>query len=148
MREFVAASNGAPDVACFFEELRIHQLANDFDHKMRLYVALEALFTQGLEASAVQKSTKYLTKCIGSRLMSPSDVLWAFEVHLNANPTGEQCYAMVLKHLYDSDIVEEEPLLEHYRGDLATPGFVAAKKAAVPFLQWLETAEESSSDDE
>ncbi|CAO3687754.1 unnamed protein product [Umbelopsis vinacea] len=60
---------------------------------------------------------------------------------------------IILKKLYDSDIVEEEALLKW--GEKPSKRYVdkdiskAVKKAAAPFLEWLQNAsEEEDSDDE
>lgn len=148
LSEFVASTGGNPAVALFLEELRMQQLAKIFDNKVRLYVAIQALFGTTIPAKEIPGKAKYLTKVIQNGNMSPQDILWGFEVYLVNNPATEKQYPRTLKGLYDADIVTEEQLLEHYKGDFSTPGFATAKKAAKPFLDWLEQESEASDSDE
>jgi len=147
LSEFVASKGGNPAVALFLEELRMQQLAKIFDNKVRLYVAIQALFGTTIPAKEIPGKAKYLTKVIQNGNMSPQDILWGFEVYLVNNPATEKQYPRTLKGLYDADIVTEEQLLEHYKGDFSTPGFATAKKAAKPFLDWLEQESEASDSD-
>merc|ERR1711959_233327 len=62
LSEFVASKGGEPSVADFFEELRMQQLAKVFDHKVRLYVAIQALFGKSITAKEIPGKTKYLKK--------------------------------------------------------------------------------------
>lgn len=64
---------------------------------------------------------------------------------------------MILKHLYDCDIVEEEAMLmwagEQGRSEFTPPALsdeqVAALRAkATPFVTWLEEADEEDEDDD
>lgn len=144
LAEFVSSKGGDPSVADFFEELRMQQLAKVFDNKVRLYVAIQALFGKTISDKEIPKKKKYLTKVIQNANMSPTDVLWGFEAFIVINPAAEKAYPKTLKGLYDEDIVSEEHLLDHYKGKCDNPGFDTAKKAAKPFLDWLEEASEDS----
>merc|ERR1712118_130783 len=145
LSEFVSSKGGDPSVADFFEELRMQQIAKVFDNKVRLYVAIQALFGKTISDKEIPKKKKYLTKVIQNASMSPTDVLRGFEAFIVINPAAEKAYPKTLKGLYDEDIVSEEHLLEHYKkGKCDNPGFDTAKKAAKPFLDWLEEASEDS----
>merc|ERR1711904_466321 len=115
LTEFIASKDGQPSVADFFEELRMQQLAKVFDNKVRLYVAIQALFGKTISDKEIPKKKKYLTKVIQNASMSPTDVLWGFEAFIVINPAAEKAYPKTLKGLYDEDIVSEEHLLEHYK---------------------------------
>merc|ERR1711988_568173 len=80
--------------------------------------------------------------------MEASDVLAAFELYYVTSPKLIKQYPMVLKELYDADIVSEQQLLKHYEQDLSADGFSAAKTAAKPFLEWLATADDDEDDDD
>ena len=60
---------------------------------------------------------------------------------------------MVLKVLYDEDLVSEEDMLEFYKRDdddvdeEENPGFKSAKDFAAPFLSWLEEDSDDSDSD-
>jgi len=147
LSEFVVSKGDDPSVADFFEELRMQQIAKVFDNKVRFYVAIQALFGKTIPAKEITGKKKYLTKIIQNGNMSPEDILWGFEVYLVNNPATKKMYPVTLKGLYDAEIVTEEQFLKHYMGNLSTPGFATAKKAAKPFLDWLQEASEDSDSD-
>merc|ERR1712039_1029674 len=76
--------------------------------------------------------------------LSFAEWIWGFEAYLAANPSATKAWAMSLKALYDADLVEEEQILEYYKGQHDSPGFDASKKAAAPFVKWLETGEDEA----
>merc|ERR1711904_434478 len=92
LSEFVASKGGEPSVADFFEELRMQQLAKVFDHKVRLYVAIQALFGTTISVKDIPKKAKYLSKAISNASMPPKDILWAFEVFICNTPAAEKSY--------------------------------------------------------
>eukprot|EP00914_Ancora_sagittata_P029262 GHVO01057852.1.p1 GENE.GHVO01057852.1~~GHVO01057852.1.p1 ORF type:complete len:356 (+),score=61.44 GHVO01057852.1:123-1070(+) len=58
-------------------------------------------------------------------------------------------YPLVLKTLYEEDVLDEDDVLEYYETDTRKGrAYAPAKNAAAPFLKWLGEAEsEDSSDD-
>merc|ERR1711977_547763 len=82
LAEFVSSKGGDPSVADFFEELRMQQLAKVFDNKVRLYVAIQALFGTTISLKEIPGKAKYLQKVISNAGMPAKDVLWAFEVYI------------------------------------------------------------------
>lgn len=59
--------------------------------------------------------------------------------------------AMLLKKLYDADVLSEDAVLQwaaDTEADAESPHDRALLKAALPFVQWLRTAEEDDSDEE
>jgi len=134
----------------FFEELRMQQLAKVFDNKVRLYVAIQSIFGKTISAKQIPDKAKYLIKVIKNASMPPKDILWAFEVFFVNNASTEKSIPVTYKGLYDSDLVKDEEFLAHYKGNPKTPGFDNAKKAAKPFLEWLENVEsdEDSSEED
>merc|ERR1712187_789507 len=150
LSSFVSSKGGKPSVADFFEEVRLQQISKVFDHKMRLYVALEALCGKTMDAKALGEQKKFVEKLATNANMPTADILWAFDTYLKANPGSAKAFPMVLKLLFDEDLIEEKPLLEYYEDDVgeSEPGFEDAKTAAAPFLKWLQTAEEEDEDDD
>jgi len=146
MRSYVESKDGKPSVADFFEEIRMQQLAKVFDHKLRLYIALGALFGDKMSGAGVTKSKKLVEKFIANASMPVEDTLWAFHLYIHINKECVKGFPMVLKALYDADMVKDKELLKYYEdGDSDEgPGFEVAKKAAAPFLRWLETPESDS----
>jgi hypothetical protein len=68
-------------------------------------------------------------------------------------------FPVVLKQLYDEDLLEEETLLEWYGDELkneytadetiiSTEVLETLKEAAKPFIVWLEEADEEDDDEE
>lgn len=67
-------------------------------------------------------------------------------------------FPIILKHLYDADIVEEEAFLmwagEEGRSEEFTPSALSddqvaiLRKKATPFVTWLEEADEEEGDEE
>merc|ERR1711904_281273 len=92
LTEFIASKDGQPSVADFFEELRMQQLAKVFDNKVRLYVAIQALFGTTISVKDIPKKAKYLSKAISNASMPPKDILWAFEVFICNTPAAEKSY--------------------------------------------------------
>merc|ERR1711972_748970 len=151
MTQFVESKNGKVKAADFFEELRQHQLAKDFDHKVRLYVALAGLMPNGsMDAKAITDHSKAIEKPIKSVSMPGSDVLFAFGAYLAANSKSSRTFPMVLKAVYDEEWATDADILKYYDEEEGSgdPGFDEAKKVAAPFIKWLQTTEESDDDDE
>merc|ERR1712151_726272 len=151
MTQFIEAKGGKVKAADFFEEIRQHQLAKDFDHKVRLYVALEALMPNGsMDAKNVSDNSKVLDKTIKAVTMPGSEILFAFGAYLQANSKASRSFPMVLKAVYDEEWASEAEILKYFDEEEGSgdPGFDEAKKVAAPFLKWLQTTEESDDDDE
>lgn len=77
--------------------------------------------------------------------MAAAEIFYGFEAYYEEFPASRRVYPMVLKELYDADVVSEQGLLGHYTQDLPSPGFSEAKAAAKPFLAWLQEGSESGS---
>lgn len=149
LKSFIDGKGGKPKVDDFFEEIRMFQLAQVFDHKVRLYVAIAACCGESMDAAAVNTNKKYIAKCIQNASMSGEDVLWAFNAYLAANAGAAKGFAMVLKAVYEEDWAEEKEILDYYNddGNDDEPGFEEAKKKAAPFLKWLATVDDDSDSD-
>lgn len=132
----------------FYEELRMRQLANCLDHKLRLYITLEVLCGSKMNANSVKQNKDSISKMISQANMPQAHIIWAFNAYVHGNPDCLRCFAPVLKVLYDEDWADEHTILEHYNDDshVNEPGFEEAKKAAAPFLKWLQTAETDDSE--
>jgi len=152
LRNYVEKSGVHMSVDDFFDELRLVQLAEVLDHKMRLYVALEALLGPIFDAHSVVAKKEYLAKAINidGTSMSFSDILWAFGAYIEAHPSAANGWPWVLKTIYDEDWVNEVDILEYYGSDefRADPGFLFAQSHASPFLRWLATVDSADEDDD
>ncbi|CAN0223200.1 unnamed protein product, partial [Discosporangium mesarthrocarpum] len=72
-------------------------------------------------------------------------------------PSLKGFFPIILKHLYDADVVEEEALLvwagEEGRSDdtplaLTDNQVLELKQKAAPFITWLEEADEEEGDED
>merc|ERR1711904_627688 len=131
----------------FFDEARMIQIQNAYSTKLRMYVALQSLFDADMNKEGVKSRTAHLKILASTPQMDAGDILGAFELYYVTSPKLIKQYPMVLKELYDADIVSEQHLLKHYEQDLSSEGFSEAKAAAKPFLDWLQTADDDSDDD-
>merc|ERR1712150_44576 len=132
-----------------FEEVRVFQVTFALDPRMRMYLVVSALFPDAsLKADGISPKEKYLKKFIQNAKMPFVDWIWGFEAYLAANPAAIRAWPMALKALYDEDIAEEEHILEYYKQDHDNPGFEISKKVVAPFLQWLQTPNDSDSDED
>lgn len=99
----------------------------------------EALFEgiyKGL-AKEVDKKKLYLSKVISTE-NSQELLLEAIEAHFSSGPNEAlKEVALVLKKLYDKDILEEEFILAWYGNSKASQ----VKKFAKPVVEWLQNAE-------
>ncbi|KAL5998007.1 Eukaryotic translation initiation factor 5A-1 [Asimina triloba] len=96
-------------------------------------------------AKEVIRKKKYLVAAMedeGSNLL----LLRAIEAFCGkASPDAVKEVALVLKALYDADVVEEEQILQWYKGGLAGDNKNAQIwKNLKPFIEWLQNAESES----
>ncbi|KAL5997963.1 Eukaryotic translation initiation factor 5A-1 [Asimina triloba] len=99
-------------------------------------------------AKEVIRKKKYLVAAMedeGSNLL----LLRAIEAFCGkASPDAVKEVALVLKALYDADVVEEERILQWYKGGLAGDNKNAQIwKNLKPFIEWLQNAESESEDE-
>lgn len=149
---FVDSKDGTPTVSGFFEEVRALQVTKVFDHNVRLYVVLEALFRDSMDAKSVRAKTKLLDKFITNGSLETRDILWAFGAYLEANKGWDaaRCFPPVVKGLYDEDWCTEKGLLSYYNNNEGNrePGFERAKVAVQPLLTWLAQDADNSDSEE
>merc|ERR1711998_82633 len=131
----------------FFDEARMIQIQNAYSTKLRMYVALQSLFDADMNKEGFKSRIAHLKMLATTPQMNAGEILGAFELYYVTSPKLIKQYPMVLKELYDADIVSEQQLLKHYEQDLSSEGFSEAKAAAKPFLDWLQTADDDSDDD-
>merc|ERR1711997_230840 len=76
--------------ADYLEELTNHRLAKNFDQKTSLYITMEALCGNRMNAKALEDKAKYFDKLIESLKLTGTDVLWAFGAYLDMNPGAKK----------------------------------------------------------
>merc|ERR1712224_881106 len=132
----------------FFDEARMIQIQNAYSTKLRMYVALQSLFDADMNKDGVKSRLPHIKMLATTPVMDAGDILGAFELYYVTSPKLIKQYPMVLKELYDGDILSEQNLLKYYENDSSSDGFTEAKTAAKPFLDWLQTADDDDSDDD
>jgi len=132
----------------FFDEARMIQIQNAYSTKLRMYVALQSFFDEDMNKEGIKSRLPHLKQLASTPQMSAGDILAAFELYYVTSPKLIKQYPMVLKEIYDGDIVSEQALLGHYGQDLSSEGFSEAKTAGKPFLDWLATADDDDSDED
>jgi len=147
IRDFVVGGKDELSVESLFEEVRVQQVTKGFGNELRMYVVVAALFPDGsLDGKGVAEKQAYLKGFIESGKLPFSTWIWGFHAYLAMHPRAVKTWPMTLKGLYDADLAQEDDIIHYYRGAHSSPVFLSAQQAAQPFLTWLETVEESSSD--
>ncbi|XP_066321236.1 eukaryotic translation initiation factor 5 [Miscanthus floridulus] len=111
---------------------------------------LEALFDgvgKGF-AKEVVKNKKYLAVAVPDEA-AQTLLVQAIEVFGGkCNPEALKEVPVVLKALYDGDILEEETIVDWYNTAVAAGKDSQVIKNAKPFVEWLQSAESEEEDDE
>merc|ERR1712136_225538 len=74
LRAFLETKGASVKPDLLLREVRIFQVANDFDDKIRLYIVLEALFGANMDAKSAADSKKFIALFIQNGKMSGMDV--------------------------------------------------------------------------
>merc|ERR1712176_172641 len=143
-------SNGIVDAAEIFAELQNYQLAMQFDHRLQLYIVLDVVFCNRMDAKALAENKVVVGKFVTSVNMTAAEVLWAFGAYFSAYPKVVERLPLILKVMYDEGWADETGILSYFNKGQGSgePGFDEVKRAAAPFLKWLETAESDDNEDD
>ncbi|CAN1228366.1 Eukaryotic translation initiation factor 5 [Linum perenne] len=116
--------------------------------RLRIQEQLSALF-QGIEkglSKEVIKKKKYLVAAIANggeaQLLLVRSIQGFFE-----KSTSVKELPLVLKALYDGDVLEEENILQWYQKLRASNKDTKIVKSAEPFIDWLQNAESESEEE-
>ncbi|CAN0575066.1 unnamed protein product, partial [Ectocarpus sp. 12 AP-2014] len=146
-----------------FEEIRTAQTFAAFPVHYRIHLFVAASFATADKVTKDDiESRAAMFDMLKSRPDDQRHIIGAFELLCQASavhrPHLMSFFPVILKHLYDSDIVEEEAMLmwagEQGRSEEFTPPAltdeqVAALRAkATPFVTWLEEADEEDGDED
>lgn len=112
---------------------------------------MEALFAgveKGFAKEAVKKKN-YLIAALAYADASQSVLLHGIESFCGkANPDAVKEVALVLKNLYDADVLEEDAIVEWYsKGAVGVDKSSALWKNVKPFVEWLQSAESESEEE-
>ena len=111
---------------------------------------LEALFDgvgKGF-AKEVVKNKKYLAVAVPDEAAQTLLVQAIEAFGGKCNPEALKEVPVVLKALYDGDILEEETIVDWYNAAVAAGKDSQVVKNAKPFVEWLQSAESEEEDDE
>eukprot|EP00752_Nemacystus_decipiens_P010461 g9320.t1 len=143
-----------------FEEIRTAQTFAAFPVHYRIHLYVAASFATADKVTQDDIASRApMFDMLKSRPDDQRHIIGAFELLCQVHrPNLMGFFPVILKHLYDSDIVEEEAMLmwagESGRSEEFTPPAlsdeqVAALRAkAAPFVTWLEEADEEDDDDD
>lgn len=143
-----------------FEEIRTAQTFAAFPVHYRIHLYVAAAFATADKVSLDDISSRAaMFSLLKSRPADQRHIIGAFELLCQVHrPQLMAFFPVILKHLYDSDIVEEEAMLmwageqgrsEEFTAPSLTDDQVAAlRKKATPFVTWLEEADEEDGDDD
>jgi len=128
------------------DKIKLLKSAHGFSDKILLSRILTAIFastTQDLQADI--KSNQQLLVAVINNSDAQMNLLRYLETLCGTtNTTLATKFALVLKDLYDADLVEEETVLKWSQSEVLP----LIKEKATPFLKWLNEAEEESSGEE
>ncbi|CAM9803122.1 unnamed protein product [Ectocarpus sp. 8 AP-2014] len=143
-----------------FEEIRTAQTFAAFPVHYRIHLFVAASFATADKVTKDDiESRAAMFDMLKSRPDDQRHIIGAFELLCQVHrPNLMGFFPVILKHLYDSDIVEEEAMLmwageqgrsEEFTPPALTDDQVAALRAkATPFVTWLEEADEEDGDDD
>ncbi|KAL9234647.1 hypothetical protein vseg_009497 [Gypsophila vaccaria] len=100
-------------------------------------------------AKEVNKKKNYLIAALAYAEASQPVMLHGIESFCGkARPEAVKEVALVLKNLYDADILEEDAIVEWYKKGLTGPNkSLALWKNVKPFVEWLQSAESESEEE-
>ncbi|KAF8677028.1 hypothetical protein HU200_046486 [Digitaria exilis] len=99
-------------------------------------------------AKEVVKNKKYLAAAVADEATQTLLVQAIEAFGGKCSPEALKEVPVVLKALYDGDILEEETIVEWYNAAVAAGKKSQVVKNAKPFVEWLQSAESEEEDDE
>lgn len=147
-------------VDVILEELRIVQTMASLRPASRCIIFLGAVFTEAVIAANQIVVHKPVLKALSPSPIQQRHLIAAWEWFCGTrHPTLLKYFPVILKNLFDEDIVDEEVFL-NWGADISRNEHTAdfsmisldtldqLKTNATPFLKWLEEAEEESDGEE
>ena len=147
--------------AAVLEELRMTQTFASLPILYRPVIFVGSLFTEALvSGKEISIYKEYLMSITGSNMITQRYLIAAFEWFCGTRyPTLTKLFPVVLKQLFDEEMVEEEVFLawscdctrNEYSCDVSLVSdevLEGLKASAGPFVTWLQEAEEAEGDNE
>ena len=134
-----------------FTEMRVKQLALNFGHAERLFCGLAILFdSEGLSGKSMTTKLSFVKRLLPNKCVDTAGVCAVYERYFSLRHNSViKDYPLILKSLYDADLVSENSLIKRYssEGKSEWLGFQEAKKRATPFIEWLKAEDDSDDSD-
>ncbi|XP_074279523.1 putative eukaryotic translation initiation factor 5-2 [Silene latifolia] len=132
-------------------QLKAHLESCSGTHQEVVNAVLDALFGDVAKgfAKEANKKKNFLVAALAYADASQWVLLHGFEAFCGkADPDAVKEIALVLKNLYDSDVLEEEVIVEWYqKGSAGDNKSSAMWKFVKPFVEWLQSAESESEEE-
>eukprot|EP01041_Mallomonas_annulata_P009183 gene9183-19043_t len=154
------SQNPTPTTAQIIEELWSVQTCNGLPAADRVLIFLGAVFTEtSLTDNSIEKYKDILSALASSQIQQRQLIAGCEWFCGTKYPKLIKMFPIMLKHLYDNELVEEDVLLE-WAADYSKNDYTVEqslinldtleqlKVAAQPFITWLQEAEEEGEDDE
>ncbi|CAM8942375.1 unnamed protein product [Rhodiola kirilowii] len=131
----------------------MHSVSNTFQEKMNaLFVALFDGVGKGFEKKVIGKKSYIVAAAVGQEDCAESQMVLLCAIEFfceKASPEAVKEVPLLLKWFYDADILEEEHILNWYRQGLAgSANKSPIWKASKPFIEWLQSAESESEEED
>jgi len=151
LQQYISTNNRS--MSDIYSEIRRLQLARGLDEPQRFVMTLEALYTSVPPKNIIEQIPKYapLFKRLNAEKASAKIVIGAFENLIAViQPKLMKSYVShVFKALYDSDVLDEDSIVQWADSPAESSWLVNNKQAAItirenarPFIDWLKTADE------
>eukprot|EP01041_Mallomonas_annulata_P008502 gene8502-17534_t len=154
------SQNPTPTTAQIIEELWSVQTCNGLPAADRVLIFLGAVFTEtSLTDNSIEKYKDILSALTSSQIQQRQLIAGCEWFCGTKYPKLIKMFPIMLKHLYDNELVEEDVLLE-WAADYSKNDYTVEqslinldtleqlKVAAQPFITWLQQAEEEEDDEE
>jgi len=155
-----SALNPAAPLPAILEELRFSQVRSSLRVADRVLIFLGTVFTEALLTEHQIQARKPTLALLGPNPIQQRHIIAGFEWICGARfPSLLKFFPLVLKQLFDEDIVEEEVFLawavdlsrnEHSADAslISIETLEVLRTTAAPFIKWLQEAEEEGEEEE
>jgi len=157
LQQYISTNNRSMND--IWSEIRRLQLARGLDEPQRFTMTLEALFASVPPKNIIEQIPKYapLFKRLNAEKASAKIVIGGFEnlIAIIQPKLMKSYVSHVFKALYDSEVLDEDSIIQWADSPAESSWLVNNKKAAItirenakPFIDWLKTADEEDDEGE
>jgi len=157
LQQYISTNNRSMND--IWSEIRRLQLARGLDEPQRFTMTLEALFSSIPPKNIIEQIPKYapLFKRLNAEKASAKIVIGGFEnlIAIIQPKLMKSYVSHVFKALYDSEVLDEDSIIQWADSPAESSWLVNNKQAAItirenakPFIDWLKTADEEDDEGE